>query len=206
MVRGTFSAPLIGLLAVLLLVPSCVEDGDETVNDVNPEAIPTAAEPGGSVLCDFVPEPAVRIALGRDELTAQGHINRTNDGSVTTGRCRVFAEGAADPAADVTVLGAHSDEGARVLEVLADGEADYVFPDGVAPGYGFAEDSFLGENGVEGRGGATTRALWGDSVIQVQINDQAEGRDAMADAVALTQQIAGVLELPKEPSQPYPSP
>ena len=204
MARGTFSAML--ALFLVLNVPSCGGDGDDTVNDPNTEPLATAAAADGVLLCDFVPEPAVLVALGREEVAGQGHISRGNDGSVSTGRCRIFAEGAPDPAAEVTVLGAHSAEGARVLQVIADEDPDYVFPDDLGPGYGFAEDSFLGENGVEGRGGATTRALWGDNVIQVAINDRAEGRDAMADAVALTQQIAQVLELPKEPSQPYPTP
>jgi hypothetical protein len=199
------SVAMLGLLAVLI-VPSCSEDGDGTMNDVNTDPLPTTAAVDGSLLCDFVPEPAVEVVLGRASLTSQGHLNRHDDGSVSGGQCRVFAEGAADPAVEVTVLGAHSDEGTRVFQVLADEDPDYVFPDGVAIGYGFAKDRFLGENGVQGRGGATTRALWGDSVVQVAINDQAEGRDAMADAVALTQQIAHALELPKEPSQPYPTP
>ena len=203
MARRMVSA-MLGLL--VLLVPSCADDGGDTVNNANSEPLPTTAAPDGVLLCDFVPDSAVREALGRDEVTGQGHINRGNDGSVSTGRCRVFAEGAADPAVEVTVLAAHSAEGTRVFQVLADEDPDYVFPDGLGPGYGFAKDRFLGENGVQGRGGATTRVLWGDSVVQVVINDQAEGRDAMADAVALTQQIAQVLELPKEPSQPYPTP
>jgi hypothetical protein len=194
-----------GLLAVLL-VSSCGEDGDGTMDDISTDPLPTTAAADGSLLCDFVPEPAVQVALGRDALTSQGSINRRDNGSVSTGQCRIFADGAADPAVEVTVLAAHSEEGTRVFQVLADEDPDFVFPDALGPGYGFAKDGFLGENGVQGRGGATTRALWGDSVVQVAINDKAEGRDAMADAVALTQQIAHALELPKEPSQPYPTP
>jgi hypothetical protein len=199
------SVAAFGLLAVLL-VSSCSEDSDGAMNNVNTDPLPTSAAADGALLCDFVPEPAVQVALGRDTLSGQGSINRRDNGSVSTGQCRIFAEGAADPAVEVTVLAAHSEEGTRVFQVLADEDPDYVFPEALGPGYGFVKDRFVGENGVEGRGGATTRVLWGDNVVQVAINDQAEGRDAMADAVALTQQIAQVLELPKEPSRPYPTP
>ena len=190
--------------AVVLSVVSCTNGDDEDepmATDVEP--LPTTAS--GPVLCDFVPEDAVRVAIGRDEVTSQGSL-RVQGEAVAGAQCRVFAEGAADPALDATIWSAHDFMGERVLEVLASGEVDYVFPDALGPGYGHVIDSFVGENGIEGRGGAVTMALWGDNIIQVAINDQAEGRDAMADAVALTQQIAQVLELPKEPSQPYPTP
>lgn len=190
--------------AVVALSTACTS-GEEDQPTVENQPLETT-RPDGPLLCEFLSEDSVRQVLGRDQVSGRGYVHARTGDSATTAECLVVADGAADPALTVAVLAAHAPEGEEVLRVIAEEGPDYLFPADIGEGYGNAKDSFRGTNGVEGRGGAVTNALWGNSVIRVVINDQAEGRDAMADAVALTQQIAAALELPGEPSSPYPTP
>lgn len=192
-------------VCVLIVLSTACTSGEGDQPTVDNQPLETT-RPDGPLLCEFLPEDSVKRVLGREDVSGRGYLHRRTGESATTGECTVPADAALDPALKVMVLKAHSPEGEEVLRVIAEDNPDFLFPDDIGPGYGNVRKPFERANGDEGRGGAITNSLWGNSIIRVIINDQAEGRDAMADAVALSQQIAAVLELADEPSSPYPTP
>lgn len=186
------------VLALLFFVAAACTNGEEnggSMSDTAGEQLPVTAG-DGPMLCDFVPENSVLVALGRDEVTSDGEVTR-HRGEVSFGTCRVFADGAPDPALEVRVLVGETHGTETIRSRLEEEEFDYVFPEDVGEGYAFDIGEVTGSNGVTGRGGAVAALLWGESTIEVILNDIAASREPVADAAALAQQVADSLELPK---------
>ncbi|NEA31520.1 hypothetical protein [Streptomyces sp. SID13031] len=112
--------------------------------------------------------------------------------------CR-FYTGAPGTALTITVsqLGSSPADYSRVVAALAAGKSTFVFPAAEGQGYGQA--------GEEGREAAVAQLIRGDWRYFVQITPRVEGRDAVADAVALLRQVVNQLGLPRSEHLPRPA-
>ncbi|NEA31523.1 hypothetical protein [Streptomyces sp. SID13031] len=190
---------LVVAAATVLLMAGCTSHN--TGKDSGP--LPTKA--GDDLVCGFVSKDSGSIALGTTEFSVGGSVqnlvgsHKNADGSRLNLAGCSFSTDAEREALTIAVsqLGASPANDSQVVAALAAGESTFVFPAAEGQGYGQA--------GEEGREAAVAQLIRGDWRYFVQITPRVEGRDAVADAVALLRQVVNQLGLPRSEHLPRPA-
>jgi hypothetical protein len=188
----------VALVAAALLLVSCSPD---TSKDSAP--LPTKAP--GDLVCDFVSKESAATALGTAKFSAGGSVenlvgsHRNADGSrLNLAGCDLGTN--ADRQAmtvAVSQLGSSPTDDSDVVAALAAGKSTFTFP--AAEGAGYAQA------GADGDDAAVAQLIRGDWRYLVAIGPKVEGRDSVADAVALVRQVVNQLGLPRSENLPRPA-
>ena len=173
--------------ALAALVPVVALVGAGCSGDPTPPAgapLPVEA-PVGERLCGSVPASSAVMVLGTVKFTHTGEVRRGRDSTVAA-ECLV--SNTTRDRSEIVVLVRKGDD-----RTLAEASAAYTLPtvtyrypaDVAALGYAYGSPTKA--HGVIVRGG---------HIVQVDLNLPARGRDALADVVVLTRQVADGLALP----------
>jgi hypothetical protein len=184
------------LVGAALLVVSCTPDTDST-------PLPTKAP--GDLVCDFVSKQSATTALGTTKFSVYGltqdlsGVTRNKDGSKLNLAGCSFSTKAVGDALKISVeqLGSSPYDDSDVTAALAAGKSTFVFPSDEGAGYAQA--------GGQGEGAAVAQLIRGDWRYFVKIVPKVEGRDSVADAVALLRQVVNQLGLPRSEHLPRPA-
>jgi hypothetical protein len=178
------------VLLVAVVCAACTSPGDVPV-PASTAPLPTAA--AGPLLCKMVPEASVRAVLGDREYEVDDPgLHYRPDGELDFGDCSMHEPGKRWEEYLHVSVDAYVDR--SVLREVYTRGREYIFPAAVGPGIAQHQD-----------GGGVAKVQWGDYALTVNVYRGAAGRDAMRDAIALTQQVAHAMKLSKTPSKPYPS-
>jgi len=166
------------------------------------ETIPETVAPTTPVddlLCGFVPPHTLALALGTDELEADGDVFRDSSAAneVSTATCTVSIPEHDDPDGALSVrvdfaMGLALDDLERRLA-----SKDTRVPEELGVGVSWTED---GEPRVEGSSGQRGHTVIGRGnwVIPVDVGVSPEGRDPAADATAIAAHVTQTLPLGTE--------
>ncbi len=198
---------LVVILTILaLLMSACSSSGSpNSPTDAAPSSPPTKGS-AVPLLCGFVPKSSVLEALGRSDFTVTGNVTKAArhnaDGTVLAGaRCAVSVPGGGTvPALEIQVVPLKGNAGAGIIRAAAL-EMNAHYPSNV--GIGFANN--LGYQNPNGRESAVSGLLRGDWMLTLSIAMPGAGRDAIADVMALAEEVVAELKLPLKPTTPYPN-
>jgi hypothetical protein len=161
----------------------------------------------GELVCGFVPKAEVVAMVGSSDLSTTGTEIDQRGSEVSWGNCFVKVGTDKRTSLEVTVDSAETDgAGWTHLEMIKKPKPGWkTFPADNPTGYAHAPYT---STAADGRKQVGSFALYvrGDWIIAIRDYQPAEGRDPIADAIALTQSIATTLQLPEAPSTPYASP
>lgn len=164
---------------------------------------PAFYQPG--LLCGFVPKEPVVAALGTSDVTTRGAVSAGGD---PMGNCVVYRKGSDYPAVEITLGAAVGGvSGTDVNSIRRDLEhpgADwYRYPDSAGLGWAHAAYSQT----VAGRHvtGALSALARGDYAILARLYGPEPGRNAVTDVTGIVTGIVAALQLPAQPSTPYPA-
>jgi hypothetical protein len=158
----------------------------------------------GEMLCGFVPRTEVVAALGTGQFTTTGRLTgRGGHSPLRDTGCFVRLDTGDIKAFEVVVWERGLDDGFTEYLMKHPSPGMSVFPADdphgvVNPAYGA-----YGPNGKVTHPGAVADAVVGDWYINLRIYRPGKGRDAVADATHLVQEVIASLQLPSQTKTTY---
>jgi hypothetical protein len=203
--RFVRAAGVANVVSLALVLGSCSSSSPHA--DTSPLSTTASAPP---LYRGFVSKQSTQTALGTDKLLASGSpVDATGQERNLDGGRFVQADRTVNNSKGIALqvqvmpVTYRPDVVQNLVNGVAAGNGTYHFP--ASYGVGYAGRDYPGAKGKDLQG-ATSAVLRGNWYVAVGIDAPGEGRDAVADSVAITRQVVAFLRLPATHAKLYPTP